>query len=277
MNTHQREIKMKKILFVSLITILFSANTFAKDETFAIDGKNIVVTDVSASSSGRLHQNELKNGVYIMVSNGPNIDSHLINAEKSIKSVFESYGIKTSDNMENSSIAIRWGSNLALDMVKADQQAANTLMPTHNQVASMSSQVIGAAMSGGVVGLAGFALGALYNTDSKLLIQAISYKDPVMGKVGLFGLSKGIQSSSYEVQNATVFYKLEKGKEASDDVVLKMAVDQWIKHFIVFDVPSKIQPEKTNIATITQVVSELVTAPELAPSDSIELTTPTSH
>lgn len=261
---------MKKILFVSLITILFSANSFAKDEAFAIDGKNIKVTDFSnlMGAGETLNLSSLKNGVFIMVSNGPDIDTHLPNAEKSIKEVFISHGIKVADTMENSSVAIRWSSNLSLDMFKADQAAMHSSLPNRQQTSSMIGQIAGAAMSG-PAGLVGFAAGAIFNTDSKLLLQAASFKDPKIGKVGLFGV-KGILSSESKSHGAKIFYNLEKGNEASDDIVLKMAIDQWIKHFIVFDVPSEIQPEITNIATADQVVPVPVTVP--APPGSMEST-----
>ncbi len=261
---------MNKYILVGFLGLLFSINAFSKDEVFAVDGKNIKVTDFSnlMGAGETLNLSSLKNGVFIMVSNGPDIDTHLPNAEKSIQDVFRAHGIKVADIMENSSVAIRWSSNLSLDMFKADQAAMHSSLPNRQQASSMIGQIAGAAMSG-PAGLVGFAAGALFNTDSKLLLQAASFKDPKIGKVGLFGV-KGILSSESKSHSAKIFYNLEKGNEASDDIVLKMAIDQWIKHFIVFDVPSEIQPETTNIATAEQVVP--VPATVNVPSSSMEST-----
>lgn len=252
---------MKNII-CGLIALVISVAAFAKDQTVVIDGKNIVVTDVSNAGfigNNVLHANDLSKGVYIMVTNGSNIDSRLPGAEKIIADVFRSYGIKIAANMEDSGYAIGWTSGVSLDMVRADRMATHTAMPNGNQVAAISGQAIGAALSAGPAGLVGYAAGALFNTDSKLLIQAIVFKDPAIGKVGLFGV-RGITSSKTDLNSATVFYKLEKGKEAPDDIVLKMAVDQWVKRFVVFDAPPIVAeapktPETAQARPVAQAVS----------------------
>lgn len=127
---------------------------------------------------------------------------------------------------------------LALDMSKADQAAAYSGLPNAGQVIGGGLQMLGAGINsvgtaaGGAGGLVGFAMGAIFNLDSKLYISAMEFKSPVHGENshGSF-----VKSDDVHQAGASVFYKLEKGKEAPDDVVLKMAVDEWIKHFVIFD------------------------------------------
>ena len=251
---------MKMNILVSLMAMLLSMAAYAKDEPVTIDGKHILVTDVSEMGWGNsaLHTNDLKNGVYVQVTSSSNVDSHLPNAEKVIASELESHGIKIADKLE--------GSSIALDMAKADQAAAYSALPNAGQVAAGGGQMIGAVMNsarsaaGGVGGLVGFLAGELFNTDSKLLLQTGVYKDPIYAKVGLFGI-RGIKSTSDDSihqPSLKIFYKLEKGKEASDDVVLKMAIDEWIRHYVVFDTPVP-----------TQDVAVPVSAAEASPASAV--------
>ena len=61
-----------------------------------------------------------------------------------------------------------------------------------------------------------------------------------------------------------VFYKLEKGKEASDDIVLKMAIDQWIKEYVIQDEVAPTQPAAaptpTPVAPFAEVPAPAVTS-----------------
>jgi hypothetical protein len=259
---------MKMNILVSLMAMLLSMAAYAKDEPVTIDGKHILVTDVSEMGWGNsaLHTNDLKNGVYVQVTSSSNVDSHLPNAEKVIASELESHGIKIADKLEGSSVAILWSSSIALDMAKADQAAAYSALPNAGQVAAGGGQMIGAVMNsarstaGGVGGLVGFLAGELFNTDSKMLLQTGVYKDPIYAKVGLFGI-RGIKSTSDDSihqPSLKIFYKLEKGKEASDDVVLKMAIDEWIKHYVVFDTPVP-----------NQDVAAPVSAAEVSPASAV--------
>ena len=123
--------------------------------------------------------------------------------------------------------------------------------------------------AGGAVGLVGFVAGQLFDTDTKLVIMARTFKKPVFPK-SADGSRMGINTSSTDKDGLTmgglkVFYKLEKGKEASDDVVLKMAVNQWIKHYIIFDAPTL--QAATPAAPVAQDTSTVVSG--IASTESI--------
>lgn len=251
---------MNKYILVGFLGLLFSINAFAKDELVTIDGKNITVTDFDESflSSSKKHKSsEFNNGVYIIATCICMDNPRFKNAEKAIATVFKKHGIKIADNLKDSSKKISFTTGVSLDIGRADRQAANSFMPNHGQVASMSGQIAGAAMSGGAGGLVGFAIGALWNTDSKLLIQG--------------NVVDSSNQDDWQLHSATIFYNLEKGKEATDDVVLKMAVEQWIKHYVVFDTPEVpiVDPltEPTEAIATATATPEAVAFPEEIISD----------
>jgi hypothetical protein len=167
-----------------------------------------------------------------------------------IGEVFKSHGIKVSDTLENSSMALTFTTLLALDMARADLAAAYTPMPNSGQVIGGSVQMLGAGINsigtpaGGAGGVLGFAMGAMFNTDSKLYISAMEFKNPssLQNSHGSF-----VHSADVHQAGGSVFYRLEKGNQAADDVVLKMAVNEWIKHFVIFDEPTQETP-KTPVA-----------------------------
>jgi hypothetical protein len=243
---------MKTNIFTIVTGILIamtSISSFAKDESVIIDDKKIVVTDSSKSMAGStvIKNSNLNDGVYIVAGN---LKNRFPNAEKVIIDRFKLHGIKVSDDMEKSSVAIGFDTPNGLDMAKADQSAAHSSLPSVGKVGSMGAQAVGAVLSGGAAGLVGFAVGALWDTDSYLSVSAVSHVKPVY-KTGFFNIKSFVSSVDDGIHNhyAKVSYKLEKGKEASDDVVLKMAVDQWIKNFIVFDTAPDVKPVGANVAS----------------------------
>jgi hypothetical protein len=234
-----------KYLLVGLLGLLISTGVFAKDEPVTIDGKHIVVTDVTEPGfyNTQIHSSIFNGGgVYIIAGS---VNHRFPNAEKAIAEIFRSHGIPVADSLETSSVAMVFTTWLALDMANADQMAAHVHIPNAGQIATEGTQMLGAVMAfadvatGVAVALAGFAA-ELLNTDTKLVISVSSYKQPVY-RHGRGGSSIGTDSKDSDAMSyglAKIFYKLEYGKEASDDVVLKMAVDQWIKHYVIFDAPA---------------------------------------
>lgn len=216
---------MKCKLFIGLIAILLAGCSSMKGDPVAIDGKHILVTDFSEPLFGagntKIHSNDLNGGVYIVASphGFASLDDRLHNAERAISEVFKSHGLKVSDTLENSSMALTFTTLLALDMARADQAAAYTPMPNGGQVIGGVGQMIGAGINsigtpaGGAGGLVGFAMGAMFNLDSKLYISAMEFKKPthLENSHGNFVNSEDAHSAG-----ASVFYKLEKGKEAPE-------------------------------------------------------------
>jgi hypothetical protein len=50
----------------------------------------------------------------------------------------------------------------------------------------------------------------------------------------------------------TVKYKLEKENEATEDLVLKMLVDQWVKLYLVIDAESVAEPVPKPVETLAE-------------------------
>ena len=268
---------MKYKLVFAVMALVAAFGAFAKDQQVTMNGKHILVTDVSNDDfkTDKIHSNDLntKEGVYVFIGNEvqPSQPAYP-NAAKVIAEVLKENGITVATTMDNASFVFGFGTLGALDYAKAEQAAAYSTGPNAGQVIATSGQLAGSiansvhTAAGGAGGLIGFVAGALFNTDTKLVATGIFYKDPVIAKVGLFGV-KGLASKSNVIihNTASIFYKLEKGKEASDDVVLKMAADQWIKHYVVFDTPiaptqQAPAPAATPVAPVAEVPAPAVTS-----------------
>jgi hypothetical protein len=249
---------MNKTLLVvlALSSILLSACASGpnpKDKIVTIDGKNITVTDFDESlisSSKKLKNSELKNGVFIEINCLCFSHPEFPNVERSIATIFKEHGIKVADSLAASNKRIRFSAIGAIDLGRAEQAAAYSALPNTGQVVGGGGQLIGAvsngarSAAGGAGGLVGFAVGALWNSDSKL-----TFTTSVINS----------DNGDFFTKSANIFYRLEKGKEASDDVVLKMAVDQWINHFVVFDTP----PETPVATAPASPVAQAAPAPAL--------------
>ena len=185
----------------------------------------------------------MNGGIYIIAGS---VDQRYPNAEKAIAEVFKTHGFKIADSLESSAVAFQFTTMMALDIARADKAAAYSALPNAGQVASGGLQLAGASMNsagriagGGATGAVGFLAGALFETDSKLIITGTYAKKPIYTKGWT---SRGMRSSTSDGDGwnvAKVFYKLEKGKEASDDVVLKMAIEEWIRETVIFDTPTQ--------------------------------------
>ena len=188
------------------------------------------------SDMPNLKEESLDNGIYIIACNGA-IDKRLPNVENEISNIFKNKGFKISDTLEGSSYAIAFSINGDIDIVKADKQVAHSALPNANQVANHVGTLANSVLSGvgngvgGATGLAGWVIAEMLQTDSNFKISTTLFKNPTKYKGFLGERIKGSDDVRYGTA-AFVFYKLEKGKEASDDIVLKMAVNEWIDHFM---------------------------------------------
>lgn len=215
------------------ISTLMSFGALA-EEGVTYDGKNIAMTAVSAapSSDGRkFHSNDIHNGVYIKSANYF-FGKEYPNASDLIRRRFAALGIKVTDTMEGSDLAFLFDSQGSMDMSNADAKATHTNTPS-------TQNIIGAASAGvvaGIPGLVAFASGGLFPTDSKTVLNAMVLLKPVKTK-GMFGgekVSSSVDGGTF-TNGVTVKYKLEKGNEATENLVLEMLVDQWVKQYMVID------------------------------------------
>jgi len=236
---------MKKLNFKMLIVLFasfFSIGAVAANDSamgVIIDGKNIAITSVSTTPliSNKVVSNlDFPDGIFINVSHvfgGP----RYLNAEALVRERFSSQGIKVVDKMEGASammmVMIPGGS---FNLADADKKAAYSSLPNTDQVLINSGAVAGALMTGGPAVLIGLAVGSLFPVDSKATISTMIFMKPVMEKGMFFGENIRSSLKDGEFSNGIyISYKLEKGKEATDDIALKMVTDQWIKKFVLFD------------------------------------------
>ncbi len=157
-----------------------------------------------------------------------------------------------SETIEGSDLTLLFDSQGSMDMSNADAKAAYSNMPS-------TPNIIGAAGAGvvaGIPGLVAFATGGLFPTDSKTVLNAMVLIMPVKTK-GTFGgekIGSSISDGTF-TNGVTVKYKLEKGNEATEDLVLKMLVDQWIRLYWVIDGSTPIAASAV-AATNTQARAE---------------------
>ena len=259
-----------KIFVATILAMIVSTGAYAKDQQITIDGQHILVTDVGEPGffNSKIHSSDMNGGVYIIVPAGNSgVGTRLPNAEKAIAAEFEAHGIKVADSIENASVSITFTSMLALDMARADRAAAHTYAPNAGQVIATGGQLAGAVANsvhtaaGGAGGAVGFLIGAMWE-DTKLGLLAMVAKKP-----SFFQNSSGntyVKGDDISNNGLKVFYKLEKGKEASDDVILKMAIDQWIKEYVIQDEVTPAQaapaPAATPAAPVAEVPAPAVTS-----------------
>ena len=254
--------------------MIVSTGAYAKDQQITIDGQHILVTDVGKPGffHSKIHTSDLKNGVYIIVPAGNSgVGTRFTNAEKAIASEFEAHGIKVTDSIDNASVSIGVTSMLALDMARADRAAAHTYAPNAGQVIATGGQLAGAvansvnAAAGGAGGAVGFLIGWMWEDTKLALIVGVTTKP------SFYKNSSGntyVHGDDTSIDGLKVFYKLEKGKEASDDVILKMAIDQWIKEYVIQDEVAPTQAAPAPAATPAAPVTE-VPAPVSTPGSTI--------
>ena len=219
------------------VLIILSILSFAvhAEEGVTYDGKNIAMTEVSAapSSDGRkFNAKDIQKGIYIKSANYF-FGKEFPNASALIRARFAELGFKLSDTMEGSDLALLFDSQGSMDMSNADAKAAHSNMPNNANIYG----TVSAGVAAGIPGVVAFASGGLFSTDSKTVLNAMVLLKPVKTK-GFLGekVSSSIDGGTF-TDGVLVKYKLDKNNEATEDLVLKMLVDQWIKMYVVADVP----------------------------------------
>lgn len=237
--------------FVLLMaTALLSFGAMAADEGVTYDGKKIAITEVGAdgSSDGRkFHTKDFRGSIYIQDANFF-FGKRYANAENLIRHRFVELGFKLTDTMDGSDMALLFDSSGSMDMVNADAQAAHSTIPSNANIFGG----ISAGITAGIPGVLAFASGGLFQTDSKTSLMAMVMLKPVKTK-GMFGekINSSVKDGTF-TNSVQVKYRLEKGNEATEDIVLKMLVDQWIKLYVVADG----EPVAASAATATETLAE---------------------
>jgi hypothetical protein len=228
---------MKKTALVAL-TIL-SLHAQAADNGVVIDGKSIAIIDtVSTSAEHVIHTSDLAKGVFITVNKMTYGDVRP-NTTKIVRERFAAAGIKLADAAVGSSMSLQFDAMGTLDIGDAEKALAYSAMPNAQQIAVNGGAIAAGVVNMGKAGVLGAIVGLAFTPDAKSTLMAQVYMQPHMEK-GFFSgenLRSSVQDGSF-IDGVRVTYKLEKGKEASDAVVLKMLVDEWIKKYVVVDAES---------------------------------------
>lgn len=231
---------MKKLYLILVLAVsAMSVSAIADESGVVIDGKNIVVTEADrmmGSEDRVFNKTEFPKGIYVIANSSIGSLDRFRNAEIVIGERLKLQGFNVVEKMEDASIAIKFSLSGTVAMSDADKQAAHSLLPSSGTIAINSGALIAGTVINGVPGAVGFLIGGLYPTDSKGIMAAEVLINPVITH-GFFGMT-GISSTTKDgviFDTIMVRYKLEKGNEASDDTVLKMVVDQWIKRYLATD------------------------------------------
>lgn len=220
-----KEFKLKIQFVVPLFVLvsLFSIAAHASDAVnVVVDGKAIQFTDIDNNffSSEKKISSDDCGLVYIEALNGLGPD-RLKNAEIAIRERFSQRGFKTTENVDDATIKITFSTGGSLSMKDADKAAEHSALPNSNQVRDNAGAFIGSAMAAGSGGAVAFLVGGLFGGDSK---------------TNLVGNVRIKQGDKQFIDTPVIKYRLEHGKEASEDVVLKALTDQWINRYIKMEV-----------------------------------------
>lgn len=238
--------------FVSLVFMaIVSFGAMAAEEGVVYDGKIILMTDVSdaPSSDGRVfHSKDFPDGVYVRVAKMFHGERYP-DLEAIVRECLAGKGFKMADNMEGSSMELAFTVFGKLSLEDANNKAAHSNRPNGVNVAG----TVGAALVAGAPGAIAFMAGSVFPTDSRTSLTAMSLMKPVKTK-GLFG-GEGLKSSvdgGTFTNGIAVKYKLEKDKEATEDAIFKMLVDQWMKRYVINDA----EPVAASAVTATEPLVE---------------------
>lgn len=240
---------MKKtaLLLVGAIMATAAFGALAADQGVTYDGKNIAIVkvEVGPSSDGRkFHVSDFQNGVYVHAAKYF-AGKQYPNAEKMIRQRFAELGFKVVDNPIGADMQISFDASGSMDMDNADAQAAHSNMPSNSNIFGG----ISAGITAGIPGVLAFASGGLFQSDSQTGLMALVMLKPVKTKgfFGREGMDSSVKNGNF-TNNVLVKYKLDKKNPATEDLVLKMLVDQWIKMYVVADAPvAGAAPSKTSV------------------------------
>lgn len=207
--------KISTLLFVLMASVTSTA--MAKGEPIVIDGKTIVINDASYvffSSKRKFSTGVEGRAVFVPVT-GKNI-------QKMARERLESSGIHTVDEQKDATMVIFFNTSGSVSLESADNAASHTLL-TLEGVKSNALPAISAGVVAGPAAAIGFLTGMLFDS-TKITAMVATTKKVAEPEV----ISNGV----------SVDYSLEKGDgKATDDVIFKALVDQWIK--FTFILPEK--------------------------------------
>lgn len=240
-----------KSFLTGVLGVMLSFGAFAEEIAgVVIDGKKIAIESVGTHGDDRiLHSKDLQDGIYALAVSGAGSYTPLQNATAIIRERIAASGFKVADKPIGSAVGIRFYTMGKLDMEDADKSAAASILPSANQVAINAPGLILGVANVGIAGGVAYVAAGLLQSSSKTVLSGVSILKP---SNNLMFESSSTEKDFRFHDSIKVNYKLEKENKASDDVVLKMMADQWIKAYLVLDEA----PAATAPVEILSVVKE---------------------
>lgn len=259
---------MKKLVLAVGVVMGLLAGMAMAEEMFVVDGKKILVTSDLHQAELLIHSKDFPKGIFIRATTGGGVPmggGTLLNAGKIIKERFESKGFKVVEKFEDADIAIQFSSMGGnMNIVKANNNAAHSIMPDSGKLAANAGALAGAVMSGGVFAGVGYIAGAFIPTDESAFLTATVSKKPKFHQGGFFGIDSIISSvdDGDIYKHLGVKYRLDKEDQASDELILKLMVELWIKYNMVLDAPvaTNATPAATTITPTSSTPAPAITA-----------------
>ena len=116
------------------------------------------------------------------------------------------------------------------------------MLPNQEKVIANSGAFISTVLTSGVGGGLAFLAGGMMASSEDSTIVSTVYIKPTTGK-NMFGgdiIRSSLPSNGDYSSGVVVEYKREKDRNVSDDLVLKMLAEQWIKWYVADAKPVQI-------------------------------------
>lgn len=251
---------MNRVLLATIMTLSLAATASENNKDLMVDGKLVRITsETKTHGSDRVfHTKDLSNGIYILTTtNSLGGDADGINlpyATALIRNALVARGIKVADKPEDADIAVVFAMGGSATLVNANAQAEHSGLPNSGKVMASVGAIAAGMAQGGIYAAVGYLAGGLIDSDAGAQLSAFIMDKPAVREVGLFTKRPRVVSTEdkYTTNSVDFSYRLEKGKEATDDAILKLSVGQWVEKFVVVDdVSASISPASAVVATET--------------------------
>jgi len=210
-----------RLLFIAASLIILSgcaSQSIVPPAPEVISGKKISVSKENPFGTDKVfHSKDLQGGIYAVAIEDMRTASVYSNATRMIRERLVRGGFKVVDKPEGASIGINFVTTGDIGMGEADASSSEHAL-TAEQIRTRALEFIG-----GGVG----SLGWLSSDYHTALIGVVTLK-PIDEMIVRSAIGDAIQFT----------YNLEKGSsKAPADAVLTVMLDEWIKHYLVLDVP----------------------------------------
>lgn len=219
---------MKKMFFAVLAMFSFGAQ--AADQLVEVNGKPFGITDTDNLFLSA--EKKINAGAFFITARQSIFDARLPNAEKTIKARFETNGLKVTDKIEEAQYAVMFVAGGSLNMVRAEQGLEQSAINSGKVSGAISAMAGGMAVNG-IAGGVGSVIGLLVPQDEEVQFIGQVYEHAEIDPKNGWLVTK--DSKDFYTNKMSINYSQhpDKDKQPMQEDVLVMAVDQWIKRYVV--------------------------------------------